>query len=109
MQITLQNVLGFILSNLNRSNRLKSINSIVKYRSKLKQSVENTIIIMRHETEEYIIESLRAWRLNSRKRNFILRRIQALRRLYFTLHNQPYNRDLIQLDELIKQISVFEI
>ncbi|XP_031632179.1 thioredoxin domain-containing protein 11 [Contarinia nasturtii] len=109
MQVTLQNVLGFILSNLKRSNRLKAIASIVKYRNNQKQSIENTIIVLRRETEENIIDSLRAWRLNPRKRNFILRRIQALRRLYFTLHNQPYNRDLIKLDDLVEQISSFEI
>lgn len=104
MQVTVQNVLGFILSNLNRPNRLKALVSIVKYRSQQKQSTENTIVVLRRETENDITDSLREWRTNPRKRNYILRRIQALRRLYFTLFDQTQNRDLKKLDELIREV-----
>lgn len=106
MKVSVQNVLGFILSNLNRSNRLRAIASIVKYRNQQKQSIESAIRVLRRETEDNIIDSLRAWRLNTRKRNYILRRIQALRRLYFTLYNQASNRDLSKVDELIKDVLV---
>lgn len=104
MQVTVQNVLGFILSNLNRPNRLKALVSIVKYRSQQKQSTESTIVVLRRETENDITDSLREWRTNPRKRNYILRRIQALRRLYFTLFDQTQNRDLKKLDELIREV-----
>lgn len=104
MQVTVQNVLGFILSNLNRPNRLRALVSIVKYRSQQKQSTENTIVVLRRETENDITDSLREWRTNPRKRNYILRRIQALRRLYFTLFDQTQNRDLKKLDELIREV-----
>lgn len=102
----MQNVLGFILSNLNRRNRLIAIASIVKYRKKQKQSIENTIGVLRRETEDNIITSLRDWRLNPRKRSYILRRIQALRRLYLTLHIQANKRDSNQLDDLVKEVSL---
>lgn len=104
MEVSVQNVLGFILSNLNRSNRLRAIASIVKYRSQQKQSIESAINVLRRETEDNIIDSLRAWRLNTRKRNYILRRIQALRHLYFTLYNQASNRDLNTVDKLINEV-----
>lgn len=106
MQVTVQNVLGFILSNLNRPNRLKAIASILKYRNQQKQSVESVIVVLRRETEDNIIDSLRDWRTYPRRRNYILRRIQALRRLYFSLYSQTYNRDLNKLDELIQNVLV---
>lgn len=109
MPVTVQNVLGFILANLNRLNRMEAIVSIAKYRHRQKQSIDTTIVILRRETESNIIESLRAWRLNPRKRNYILRLIQALRRLYFTLHNHSYNHSLEKIDELIKEVSYFWI
>lgn len=104
MEVSVQNVLGFILSNLNRSNRMRAIASIIKYRSQQKQSIESAISVLRRETEENIIDSLRAWRMNRRKRNYILRRIRALRRLYFKLYRQASNRDLNKLDELIQEV-----
>lgn len=104
MPVTVQNVLGFILANLNRPNRMRAIASIAKYRNKQKQSIDTTMKVLRRETEDNIIESLRAWRLNPRKRNYILRRIQVLRRLYFALHSQSSNQDLDKLDELISEV-----
>lgn len=106
MKVTIQNVMGFILSNLSRRDRLIAIASIAKYRNKQKQSIENTIGVLRRETEDNIITSLRDWRLNPRKRNYILRRIQALRHLYLTLHIQAYKRDFKNLDDLIKEVSL---
>lgn len=104
MPVTVQNVLGFILSNLSKVNRLKAIASIMKYRYKQRQPIENTIVVLRRETEINIVDSLRAWRQYPRKRNYIFMRIQALRRLYFTLHGQAYKRDLDQLDELVAAV-----
>lgn len=104
MPVTVQNVLGFILSNLSKSNRLRAIASIVKYRYKQKQSIENTILVLRRETENNLIDSLRAWRQNPLKRNYIFKRIQALRRLYLMLHVQAYKRDLDKLNELITEV-----
>lgn len=104
MQVSVQNVMGFILSNLNRPNRLKALAAIAKYRNQQNQSIENTLLVMRRETEDSIKSSLRQWRMNTRKRNYILRRIQALRRLYFELFSQTNNRDLIKLDDLIKEV-----
>lgn len=104
MPVTVQNVLGFILSNLNKRNRLRAIASIVKYRHKQRQPTENTIIVLRRETESNIIDSLRTWRQNARKRNYIFMRIQALRRLYFTLHGHAHKRDLNKLDELVAEV-----
>lgn len=104
MQVTVQNVLGFMLSNFNKPNRLKAIASIVKYQSEQKQSVESATIVLRREVEVSITDSLRAWRMYPRKRNYILRRIGALRRLYLTLYSQAYNRDLNHFDKLISEV-----
>lgn len=104
MPVTVPNVMGFILSNLSQPNRLKSLASIIKYRHKQKQPIETTIVVLRRETESSIVDSLRAWRLYPRKRNYILRRIQALRRLYFALHSRAYKRDLNELDTLINEV-----
>lgn len=102
----MQNVLGFILSNLSNRNRLRAIASTVKYRHKQKQPIESTIGVLRRETESNIVDSLRAWRQNTLKRNYIFMRIQALRRLYFTLHGQIHNcDDLNKLDELITEVQ----
>lgn len=105
LPVTVQNVLGFILSNLSKKNRLKAITSIVKYRHKQKQSIENTIVVLRRETEINIVDGLRAWRQNPRKRNYIFMRIHALRRLYFTLYGQVYKRDLNKLDKLVTEVQ----
>lgn len=101
----MQNVLGFILSNLSKKNRINAIASIVKYRHKQKQSIENSIMVLRRETENSIVDSLRAWRQHPRKRNYIFMRIQALRRLYFTLYGQAYKRDLNKLDDLVTEVQ----
>lgn len=105
LQVSVKNVLGFVISNLSRCNRLKAIATIVKYRSKRKQSIENAMSVLRHETEDSIIDSLRAWRFNPRRRNYILRRIQALRRLYFTLHSHSHDDNLNHLEKLISDVS----
>lgn len=105
MQVTVQNVMGFILSNLSQPNRMRAIASIIKYRHKQKQPIDSSIVILRRETENNIVDSLRAWRSNPRKRNYILRRIQALRRLYFALYSQAHNQDLNELDTLIREVQ----
>lgn len=104
MPVTVQNVLGFILSNLSKLNRLKAISSVLKYRHRQKQPIDETIVALRRETEMNIVESLRAWRQNTRKRNYIFKRIQALRCLYFTLYGQAYKRDSDQLDILVAEV-----
>lgn len=100
MKVSVQNVIGFILANLSRPNRLTALTAIVNYRRKHKQPIEHTISVLRRETEDSIVASLRAWRANARKRTYILRRIQALRRLYFTI----YSHNLTKVDELIKEV-----
>lgn len=104
MKITVPNVLGFILSNLNRPNRLTAIVSTLKYQTKQNQSTEKTLIALRREIEANIVESLRIWRHNSMKRSYTLKRIQELRRLYFTLFRYPENRDLDKLDSLVQNV-----
>lgn len=104
MKVTVPNILGFILSNLNRPNRLKSIVTILKYQSRQKQSIGTTLVALRKEVEANIIESLRIWRRDPLKRSYTLKRIQALRRLYFTLFREPENRDLVKLNALVQNI-----
>lgn len=66
--------------------------------------IENTIGVLRRETESSIVDSLRAWRQNPRNRNYIFKRVQALRRLYFTLLGQTNKSDLNKLDELVTEV-----
>lgn len=105
LPVTVQNVMGFILSNLSKKNRLKAIASIVKYRRKQNQPIENSFAVLRRETENSIVDSLRAWRQNPRKRNYIFMRIQALRRLYFTLYGRADKCDSNKLDKLIAAVQ----
>lgn len=99
------NVLGFILSNLSKRNRLRAIASVVKYRYKHKHPIADTIGVLRRETESNIVDSLHTWRQNPRQRNYTFMRIQALRRLYFTLLGQ-INKcdDLNRLEELVAEV-----
>lgn len=104
LPVTVQDVLGFILSNLSRKNRLRAIVSMIKYRHKQMHPIENTIGVLRRETESSIVDSLRAWRQSPLKRNYIFKRIQALRRLYFTLLGQTQKCDSNKLDELVTEV-----
>lgn len=97
--------MGFILSNLSKKNRLKAIASVIKYRHKQMHPIENSIGVLRRETESGIVDSLRAWRQNPRKRSYIFMRIQALRRLYFTLLGQTNKCDLNKLNESITEVN----
>lgn len=104
MQITVQNVLGFLLSNLNRPNRLRAIAAIIRYKSQHRTSIDSILVVMRREIEENIVENLRLWRKMPFKRAYILRRIQALRQLYFTLFRPLNTNDLDHFNELIQNV-----
>lgn len=104
MEINVPNILGFILSNLNRPNRLRAMSSLLNSRAQQRQSFETTVVVMQREIEDAIVENLKLWRRLPLKRAYILRRIQALHRLYLELFRQTDRPDLDKLNALIQDV-----
>lgn len=104
MEINVPNVLGFILSNLNRPNRLRAMGLLLNVKAQQLQSFENAVIALQREVEETIVDNLKLWRRLPFKRPYILRRIQALRHLYLELFRQIDKRDLAKLNALIQNV-----
>lgn len=104
LQVNVQNVIGFILANLNRPSRLSAMVSIVKYNSSKIAPVENSLLILRREIVDNIEYNLSVWRQMPPKRSLILRRIQALQQFYLSSFRIHRWNDVNQLDKLVKNI-----
>lgn len=102
-QITVQNVLGFILANLNRPTRLNAMVSVLKYSAAHKSSLDNGLKILQNEIENAITYNLYVWRRMPTRRKYILRRLQALKILYLALYRVRGNEsDFNYLKQLVK-------
>lgn len=106
LPITVQNVLGFIISNLNRPSRLNAMVRIFQYNSQTTMaSIENGLNLLRREIEDNITYNLNVWRRMPAKRVLVLRRIQALKNLYLALYRIEGNhRDFNYLNQLVKNV-----
>lgn len=106
LPITVQNVLGFILANLNRPSRLNAMVRIFQHNSQTTMvSIENGLNVLRREIEDNITYNLRVWRRMPAKRVLVLRRIQALKKFYLDLYSFHGNqRDFNQLNQLVKTV-----
>lgn len=104
MEISIPNVLGFILSNLNRPNRLRTLNFLLNIKAQEKQSFDDILVVLQREVDETIVENLKLWRRVPLKRPYILRRIQALRRLYLELFRKIDKRNLSTVTALIQDV-----
>lgn len=106
MQITVQNVLGFILSNLNRPGRLNAMVRIFQYNSPTTMvSIERGLNVLRREIEDNITYNLNVWRQMAAKRVLVLRRIQALKKFYLALYRFTGNQhDFNYINQLVKNV-----
>lgn len=104
MKVTVPNVIGFILSNLNQPNRLRAMSTILSIKHQERQSFQSAVIALQRDTDVSISDNLKLWRRHPLKRPYILRRIQALRQLYLELFRQIDKRDLVKLNELIQNV-----
>lgn len=107
LKITTANVLRFILSNLNQLNRIKSFVHVLQYQRQQRQLIEPTVLALRKDIETSIVENLRVWRQIPMKRSYTLKRIQALRQLFFHIYRQTdkENCDLVGLEKLVHNIA----
>lgn len=106
MPITVQNLLGFILSNLNRPGRLNAMVQIFQYNSHTTMtSIEHSLNVLRREIEENITYNLNVWRRMPTKRILVLRRIQTLKKFYLALYRfKGKHRDFNNLTQLVKNV-----
>lgn len=102
LPINVRNVIGFVLSNLERPIRLQAMVLILK-QQKI-GSIDDGLASLKREVSDHISYSLQSWRKLPHKRNSILRRIQWLQQLYLaTLRIQSVNQ-LGSLDKLVRNI-----
>lgn len=107
LPITVQNVLGFILSNLNRPGRLNAMVRIFQYNSQTTMaSIERGgLDVLRREIEDNITYNLNVWRRIPSKRLLVLRRIQALKKIYLALYRFNGNHcNFNSLNKLVKNV-----
>uniref|UniRef100_U5ESM9 Putative thioredoxin-like protein n=1 Tax=Corethrella appendiculata TaxID=1370023 RepID=U5ESM9_9DIPT len=83
-KVNIQNIIGFILSNLDRPMRLHAI-LLICNNSKRQISHEDCLNVLENEISENISSSLREWRKFQHKRRSILRRLQLLKKIYLIL------------------------
>lgn len=103
--MTVKNVLGFILSNLNRTNRLSAMIAMLRHSATRRSSLDNDIKVLHREIEENIKYNLNVWRHRPQRRNYVLRRIQALKTLYLSLYRFKRSQsDFIKLNQLVKNV-----
>ncbi|XP_059616682.1 thioredoxin domain-containing protein 11 [Phlebotomus argentipes] len=103
LPVTVQNILSFVVANLERSSRLQAIVLACRASKKI-PSLEHCIDVLRVEVEDDISESLRQWRLRAHKRSSILRRLQLLRELYLHLYKTNQFCDFKQLEQSVRRI-----
>lgn len=104
MEVTVPNVIGFILSNLNQPDRLRAMSTILNIEHQERKSFQSAVIALQRQTDASISDNLKLWRRHPLKRPYILRRIQALRQLYMELLRQIDKRDLVKLNEFIQNV-----
>lgn len=104
LQVTVPNVLGFILSNLNRPNRLNAMLYILKYNSKKWNAIETSLDVLRREIVDNITYNLKLWRKLPHRRYNLLRRIQKLQNFYLALYRIKSDSDFSDLKRLMGSV-----
>uniref|UniRef100_A0A1B0CT24 Thioredoxin domain-containing protein n=1 Tax=Lutzomyia longipalpis TaxID=7200 RepID=A0A1B0CT24_LUTLO len=103
LPVTVQNILSFVVANLERGSRLRAI-MLACSASKKIPSLGHCVQVLRTEVEATISESLRQWRTQAHRRSSILRRLQILRELYLHLHETNQFCDFKQLEHYVRRI-----
>jgi hypothetical protein len=90
LQVTVPNVLGFVLANLDRPTRLYGIMLACLYSQKISTQQDCTDLLLR-EIGDAIAFSLREWRNEPTQRRRILRRLRLLKTLFLHLLQQQHH------------------
>lgn len=102
-KVNLQNILGFILSNLNRPSRFYAM--ILSCRLSMKMIFLNGCLErLHHEISDNISYSLREWRRVPHARRNILRRLQILKTMYLELYKINHSCDVVNLESNAKYL-----
>uniref|UniRef100_A0A1L8DU29 Putative thioredoxin/protein disulfide isomerase n=1 Tax=Nyssomyia neivai TaxID=330878 RepID=A0A1L8DU29_9DIPT len=103
LPVTVQNILSFVVANLERGSRLRAIVLACRASKKI-SSLGHCVQVLRVEVEDTISESLRQWGVYPHRRSSILRRLQILRELYLHLHETNQFCDFKQLEHYVRRI-----
>ncbi|CAH1956000.1 unnamed protein product [Acanthoscelides obtectus] len=94
--INVDNLLGFILTNLDRGLKLQAMWSICK-QTKFPDEKSTCYSSLIAETISYIDQTLRQWRRsNERMKQILLYKLKQLRQLHLLFAHSPHRSDLIQ-------------
>ena len=124
LSISVNNVLGFVLANLNRSLRLlglvKACNYNVNFPHELEfrkkslnylfflfqrqNSINDCIVTIQEEITDTISYALGEWRKHSRRRSAILRIIKKLKEIYLKLFRIRNSCDFIEIENDVVKI-----
>ncbi|CRK94444.1 CLUMA_CG007951, isoform A [Clunio marinus] len=102
MSINTSNVLGFLLANLNRSQRLLGLVMACNY--KRHNSTYDCITTIQEEITDSISFCLREWRKNPLKRTAILRIIKQLKEIYLNLFLIRSSCDFLKIEVEVKSL-----
>lgn len=102
LPVNVKNVIGFILSNLDRPSRIHAMILILKQKNII--AIDDGLAILIHEVTDSISYNLQNWRKLPHKRNNILRRIQMLQQLYLALLRVQSANNLKSVDTLVRNI-----
>lgn len=121
MSINSTNVLGFVLANLSRSNRLLGLVMTCNYKVKLfnplslfqltflfclqrQNSTNDCIMTIQEEITESISFLLGEWRKNPHKRAAVLRIIKQLKEIYLKLFAIKSSCDFLEVEEEVRKL-----
>lgn len=104
LEVNVQNILGFVLANLDRPHRLHALVLVCKNIKKL-FPIEDCLAVLRKDIIDNISFSLRQWRKIPYKRGQILRRLQVLQRFYLHLFRIDQSCDFNSLDVFVRDIA----
>jgi len=102
LSINASNVLGFILANLNQSQRLLGLVMACNY--KRLNSTNDCITTIQEEITESISNLLREWRKNPLRRAAILRIINQLKEIYLNLFAIKNSCDFLKIEKDVRQL-----
>lgn len=120
MSITITNVLGFILANLNRPQRMLGLVMACNYKVNLltlkfcfnlisifqqrQNSTNDCIVTIQMEITDSISFLLREWRKTPRRRAMILRFIRGLKEIYLNLFAIKSSCDFVEVEADVRRL-----
>ncbi|KAL1494146.1 hypothetical protein ABEB36_009791 [Hypothenemus hampei] len=104
--ITVPNLMGFILSNVDTSTKLHVMYSVCLHND-LEKNRESCLSRLRNETLWLIQKTLRDWRQsNNRHRQVVLHNLTQLRQLQFLFNHSP--KEIFKIKSYFKRIKIHQ-